>query len=61
MKKLIYIFVLFITFTGFSQNANKRTASFNLENKIAIHGYDAVSYFKQGKAVKGKERNSSKL
>ncbi|WP_395049377.1 YHS domain-containing (seleno)protein [Flavobacterium sp.] len=55
MKKLILI--LLISFLGMSisaQTAAKRTSEFNLENKIAIQGYDPVSYFK-GKPSKGKK------
>lgn len=37
-----------------AQTATKRTTEFNLENKIAIQGYDPVSYFK-GKPLKGKK------
>ncbi|AWI25552.1 YHS domain protein [Flavobacterium pallidum] len=38
-----------------AQSESKRTALFNLENKLAIQGFDPVSYFKQNKAVKGKK------
>lgn len=58
MKKfLLSVTVLFLTMTiGKAQsNASKRTTAFNLENKVAIQGYDPVAYFKQGKAVKGKK------
>lgn len=44
---------------GFSQSQNKRLANYNLENKIAIQGYDPVAYFKQVKAIKGKKELSS--
>jgi YHS domain-containing protein len=40
--------------TGFSQS-DARTSLFNLEDGIAIQGYDPVSYFTQQKAVKGKK------
>ena len=58
MKKLILI--LFISFLGMSisaQTASKRAMEFNFENKIAIQGYDPVSYFK-GKPSKGKKEIS---
>ena len=56
MKKFIFILsLLVVTLSGFAQNDAKRVKEFNLENKIAIQGYDPVSYFKQGKAVKGKK------
>ncbi|WP_310378500.1 YHS domain-containing (seleno)protein [Flavobacterium sp.] len=55
MKKLIIVlFVgLFSTIT-FAQSAAKRVKEFNIENKVAIQGYDPVAYFTQKKAVKGK-------
>ncbi len=54
MKKIILIvFVAFLSATTFAQTA-KRVKEFNLENKIAIQGYDPVAYFTQKKAVKGK-------
>ncbi len=37
-----------------AQTATKKAAEFNLENKIAIQGYDPLSYFK-GKPSKGKK------
>lgn len=46
---LIFLF-LFSLFT-FSQKVEHR----NLENKLAIQGYDPVSYIEQNKAVKGKK------
>jgi YHS domain-containing protein len=55
MKKLtLILFVAFLSATTFGQTAAKRTAIFNLENKVAIQGFDPVSYFTQKKAVKGK-------
>lgn len=55
MKKVFIVFMLgLISLTSFSQNDAKRIAQFNLENKVAIQGYDPVAYFKQNKAVKGK-------
>lgn len=55
MKKLILVlFVALLATTTFAQTAVKRAAEFNLENKVAIQGYDPVTYFTQKKAVKGK-------
>ncbi len=55
MKKLsIILFVTLVSVTAFAQKAAKRTKEFNLENKVAIQGYDPVAYFTQKKAVKGK-------
>jgi YHS domain-containing protein len=56
MKRvLIILLVIFAYSATFAQNASKRISEFNLENKIAIQGYDPVSYFKQNKAIKGKK------
>lgn len=58
MKKSLLLFAVLFLFMNISQaqsNMSKRTTSFNLENKVAIKGYDPVAYFKQGKAVKGKK------
>ena len=56
--KILILFVALITITTFGQTASKRTAEFNLENKIAIRGYDPVAYFK-GKPAKGKKEIST--
>lgn len=55
------LFVLLFSFFGFSVDAQittKRTKEFNLENRIAIHGYDPVAYF-SGKPQKGKKEIST--
>lgn len=54
MKNAWLFLLLFITLSGFSQTVRK-TNQFNLENKVAIQGYDPVAYFKQNKAIKGKK------
>lgn len=55
MKKQILItFVALLSLATFAQSAAKRSKEFNLENKVAIQGYDPVAYFTQKKAVKGK-------
>ena len=55
MKKLsIIFFVALISMATFAQTATKRTKEYNLENKVAIQGYDPVAYFTQKKAAKGK-------
>lgn len=53
MKTRIFItaVVAFVCTMTFGQKA----AQYNLENKLAIQGYDPVAYFKQHKAVKGKK------
>jgi YHS domain-containing protein len=55
MKNIIIIIFVLFTFKGFAQSENKRISEFNLEQKVAIQGYDPVAYFKQGKAIKGKK------
>ena len=55
MKKLsIIFFVALLSIATFAQTATKRTKEYNLENKVAIQGYDPVAYFAQKKAAKGK-------
>lgn len=54
MKKLsIILFVALISIATVAQSPAKRAKEFNLENKIALQGFDPVSYFK-GKPSKGK-------
>ena len=55
MKKLTLSVLLFVSIASFAQNDSKRIAQYNLENKVAILGYDPVAYFNVGKAVKGKK------
>ena len=55
MKPIVTTFLMFISAICFSQDATQlRKAQFNLDNGIAINGYDPVAYFKKGTAVKGK-------
>ncbi|WPR72661.1 YHS domain-containing (seleno)protein [Flavobacterium sp. NG2] len=54
MKKIIPILVLvLVSVLVFGQNEIKRASQFNLENGIAIQGYDPISYFVESKAIKG--------
>lgn len=55
--KLFTIAFLFFGFTVFSQS-EKRAKQFNLEKKLAIQGYDPVSYFTRNKAEKGSKTYS---
>ena len=48
----IFLVALWVTMASFGQ-ATLRSKQFNLENNIAIQGYDPVAYFTQNKAVKG--------
>lgn len=54
MKKLVLILFVLVSTVSFAQNDAKRITQYNLENKTAIQGYDPVAYFKQNKAIKGK-------
>ena len=47
MKKLIFLLVALIANSVFAQT--------NVENKIAIQGYDPVAYFESNKAIEGKK------
>lgn len=55
MKKLVLLVLILISGVSFAQNDAKRIEQYNLENKVAIQGYDPVGYFTQGKAIKGKK------
>jgi hypothetical protein len=56
MKKTILLPLFLFTFLStFAQSTSKKIAEYNLENKVAIQGYDPVAYFKQNKAIKGKK------
>lgn len=55
-----YFFILLllgISLIGFAQNAN-RAKQFNLENGLAIQGYDPVAYFNQNRALEGNKQFS---
>jgi len=54
MKQLIFVALLFVSSATFSQDKSTlRKKEFNLDNGVAISGYDPVSYFLKGKPVKG--------
>ena len=55
---IIYFLIGFFSLITSAQNENKRLIHFNLENKIAIQGYDPVAYF-NGKPLKGKKEIST--
>jgi YHS domain-containing protein len=59
MKKLVVLVLVLISGISFAQNDAKRISHYNLENKVAILGYDPVGYFIQGKAIKGKKEISA--
>lgn len=51
--------MLTIAISGFSQNNSKKSTEFILYNKMALEGYDVVSYFLEDKPVKGKKEITS--
>ena len=59
IKMKSILFFAAICFFSISSNAQDATGlrkkHFNLDGSIAINGYDAVAYFTQNKAVKGKK------
>ena len=57
-RQILLLFVVLLSATTFAQTA-KRVKEFNLENKVAIQGYDPVAYFTQKKAIKGKSNLAS--
>jgi YHS domain-containing protein len=57
MKNMLTSFLLALLFVqADAQDVNAiRKRHFNLEDGVAIYGYDPVAYFKQNKALKGKK------
>lgn len=55
MKSALVFFCLLLANTVFSQSAGFRMKQFNLDDGVAIKGYDPVAYFTQTRAVKGKK------
>lgn len=54
MKYVTIIIAALFTFQLNAQSVEQRQKHFNIENnKVAIQGYDAVSYFKNNKPLKG--------
>ena len=58
-RQILLLFVVLLSVTTYAQTAAKRVKEYNLENKVAIQGYDPVAYFTQKKAVKGKSSLAS--
>jgi len=54
MKNTFLFVVAFLSLTAAAQSISKRATTFNLENSVAIQGYDPVAYFIQKKAIEGK-------
>jgi len=56
MKRVIVLLLVVFGFSAtFAQSSPKKLSEYNLEKRVAIQGYDPVSYFKQNKAMKGKK------
>jgi YHS domain-containing protein len=58
MNRLSFLFVFLLLLTGnvIGQDVSAlRKKNFNLDNGLAIQGYDPVAYFTEHKAVKGKK------
>ena len=47
MRKVYLLVFVAVTTILTAQTPKKRTTEFNLDNKVAIHGYDPVAYFTQ--------------
>jgi YHS domain-containing protein len=59
MKNLMLLVFLVCSLVSFSQNSDaNRTRQLNLDNGLAIKGYDPVAYFLQNKAIKGRKEFS---
>jgi len=58
MKRFASLLFFVVAMSSFSQSAPKRLVHYNLDNKVAIQGYDPVAYFK-GKPAKGKKEISA--
>jgi YHS domain-containing protein len=53
-KALKILVILFLVFNQLqAQTEQKRLSTYNLENKLAIKGYDPVAYFLDHKALEG--------
>ena len=58
--KVLLTFLFYCTiYTGYSQTEVFRKKQFNLDDGVAIKGYDPVAYFTAGKAEKGKVRKGA--
>lgn len=52
---MVMALFLLAAIPALAQNGSQRKVQFNLENNVAIQGYDPVAYFVQRKALKGKK------
>lgn len=58
MKKITLLLLTLVSMVSFAQNDANRVIHYNLQNKVALQGYDPVAYFTQKKAIKGKKELS---
>ena len=58
--KLVFFTLICVSgiLVAFEQDPSLRRKHFNLENDLALDGYDAVAYLNQSKAIKGNKSNS---
>jgi hypothetical protein len=56
MKRLIVLVALIMSLSNaLNAQTDRRVKEFNLDSEgLALNGYDPVSYFQKGKAIKGK-------
>jgi len=60
MKKALIVLgvIILCMTTAHSQDGSIRAKQFNLDEGLAIQGYDPVAYFTEGKAIKGNKNNA---
>lgn len=58
MKCFLSVLLLIFGMQVFSQTAEFRVKQFNLEEGVAIKGYDPVAYFLENKAIRGRKEIS---
>lgn len=58
MKQFIIFITLLFFFTSVFAQDQKRLNQFNLQNNLAVQGYDVVSYFTENKTIKGSPANA---
>ena len=56
MKTVFTLLIIIITINQGHAQPNLRTKHFNLEQGVAIQGYDPVAYFTQKKAMAGNKK-----
>jgi YHS domain-containing protein len=59
MKIWFSILLLLLVIPGFTQSDVFRNKEFNLDEGVAIKGYDPVSYFTLNKAIRGNKKYST--